>query len=455
MTQLIADALLSDPTFQNGKKDILAALEKYRQKITRVSPPQADLIVSYEEAVKALEAWRGLPLFYPYLGSGIGNGALVELADGSVKYDFISGIGTHWGHCHPQLVEACIDGAVQDICMEGNLQQNRDVLTLMELLTHHSGMDHCILTSSGAMANENALKIIFQKNAPAYRLLAFEKCFTGRTLALSQITDKPQYRIGLPHTLSVDYIPFYDWMDPKGSTERSVKVLQTYLKRYPGAYACMCFELVLGEAGAFPGKQEFFVALLKILKEHQITVFVDEVQTFGRTDHLFAFQHFGIEEYVDVVSCGKLLHTCATLFHHSMQPKPGLISQTFTTATSIIRASTVILKSLVEEGYLGLKGKNMSLRKHFVDHLQRLANTFPQKLEGPFGHGLMIACTPFKGDYAKVYALARSLYEAGLICFVAGTNPTRIRFLMPAGSVSLDDIDQAALIFETTLRAAN
>src|SRR5262249_12809926 len=153
-----------------------------------------------------------------------------------------------------------------------------------------------------------ALKMIFQKKAPAYRLFAFEKCFVGRTLCLAQITDKPDFRQGLPHMMYVDYLPFYDWLDPKGSTERAVNQLKTCLRRYPGEYACMCMELVLGEAGSYPGKQEFFIALLKILKEHGIIVFVDEVQTFGRTDHLFAFQHFGISEYVDVVTCGKLLH---------------------------------------------------------------------------------------------------------------------------------------------------
>jgi 4-aminobutyrate aminotransferase-like enzyme len=45
---------------------------------------------------------RGGKLFYDYIGSGIGNGPLVELADGSVKYDFITGIGVHYfGHSHP------------------------------------------------------------------------------------------------------------------------------------------------------------------------------------------------------------------------------------------------------------------------------------------------------------------------------------------------------------------
>ncbi len=449
---LTAEALYNDPAFQKGKREILEALDKHRKSIRAIRPPEQELKVSYEEAIQTIAILRGQNLFYPYLGSGIGNGALVELADGSVKYDFISGIGTHWGHCHPLVAEASLDASIQDISMQGNLQQNRDAYHFIQLLTRYSGMDHCILTTSGAMANENGLKLVFQKKSPAHRLLAFEKCFMGRTLALSQITDKPDFRQGLPPLMHVDYIPFYDWRDPKGSTDRAVRTLENFLQRYPGEYACMCFELILGEAGAYPGKQEFFVALLKILKEQGIAILVDEVQTFGRTDHLFAFQHFGIEEYVDVVTCGKLLQACATLFNKEMRPKPGLISQTFISSTASIHVSQALLKSLVDDGYLGIKGKNMTLRKQFVDHLQQLSNSYPDKLEGPFGHGLMIACTPFKGDKDRVVHFAKALFEAGVITFTAGSHPTRLRFLIPAGGVTPDDIDQVAEILEKTLR---
>src|SRR6266550_3010920 len=74
---------------------------------------------------------RGGALYYPYLGSGIGNGALVELADGSVKYDMISGIGVHYfGHSHPMLLDAGVDAALRDTVMQGNLQQNVESVAL-------------------------------------------------------------------------------------------------------------------------------------------------------------------------------------------------------------------------------------------------------------------------------------------------------------------------------------
>lgn len=452
MNALVADEMLNDPLVRKAKEELLAAIETHRKKITGIRPPLAHLKLSYAEAVKNLGNLRGQDPFYPYIGSGLGNGALVELADGSVKYDFISGIGCHWGHSHPKLIAASLDASLQDTCMEANLQSNRDASELMELLVKHSGMDHCFLTTSGAMANENALKMVFQKRAPSQRILAFERCFMGRTLALAQITDKPTFREGLPLNFQIDYVPFYDEKDPKGSTERALSTLKKHLTRYPDGHACMCFEMIQGEAGGYPGQRDFFLSLMRVLKENNIPIFVDEIQSFGRTDHLFAFQHFGLEEYVDVVSCGKLMQVCATLFKKSLRPKPMLIAQTFLSATSLIRVSKVIIKSILEEGYLGVEGKNMQIRKHFTGHLERLAAHYPDKFQGPFGYGLMIPCTPFKGDREKVIALAKALFEAGLITFLAGSNPTRLRFLVPPGGVTFDDLDHAASILEETLK---
>jgi len=451
MTDLVADSLLADPDFDNAAQKILNTVMKHSKKITEIRPPKEELAQTYEETIKSFSYYRGMNLFYPYLGSGIGNGALVELADGSVKYDFISGIGVHFGHSHPTLITASLNAAIEDIAMQGHLQQNRTSFELTELLLKHSGLAHGVLCSSGAMANENALKLAFQKKTPAHRVLAFERCFMGRTLTLAQITDKAAFREGLPHLIHVDYIPFYDWRDPMGSTQRALETLDKFLLRHPEKYACMCFEMIQGEAGCYPGKHEFFVEVMQKLKEHGIAIIVDEVQSFGRTDKLFAFQGFGLQEYVDIVTVGKLLHTCATLYTSEFRPKPGLIAQTYTAASASIHGGKAILSSLLNDGYLGLSGRIMQIRKHLVDHLQQIADKYPEHFEGPFGHGLMIAATPFQGDREKVIAYIRALYEAGVIVFIAGANPTRVRFLVPAGGITNEAIDHVAVILEEVL----
>ena len=326
---LEAQALLADPRIAKGKEMLLAAVRDHQQKLTGIRPPNPALKVRYEELIAAMNEYRGAKLWYPYLGSGLGNGAFVELLDGSVKYDFICGIGVHYfGHSHLAILEAQIDAALSNTVMQGHLQQNEDALQFSQLLVEASGLDHCFLTTSGAMANENALKIAFQKNFPAERILAFERCFVGRTLTVSQITDKPKFREGLPLNLPVDYIPFYDPARPEESTKDAVACLKKAIRRYPKSHAVMIFELVQGEAGCYPGTEAFFKELMTILKENGIAVFADEVQTFGRTSELFAYQYFKLQSFIDMASIGKLSQCCATLFTDEYKPRPALLSQT-------------------------------------------------------------------------------------------------------------------------------
>ena len=251
------------------------------------------------------------------------------------------------------------------------------------------------------MANENALKLMFQKNTPASRILAFEHCFAGRTLALSQMTDKAAYRSGLPKVLDVDYLPFFDYRDPKGSTARTVKILKDHIARYPKLYAAMCFELIQGEGGYYPGNTDFFRAIIDVLKENNIAVWFDEIQTFGRTSQPFAFQHFDLDPYVDVLSVGKLTQVCATLFTDAFKPKPGLISQTFTGSTSAIFAASAILNVMEQEKLFGENGKIDRLHKQFVKRMEKIAASHPDWIKGPWGAWpAMLACSIFDGSDA-------------------------------------------------------
>ena len=457
MNPLAADQLYADPRFAEAKKLILSALGDHQAKLTDVRPPDGERTADYQQTIEQFGQVRGGKLFYPYIGSGMGCGPFVELADGSVKYDMITGIGVHaLGHCHPALVQASLDAAVQDTIMQGNLQQNVCAVSLSQLLLdsatkNGAALSHCFLSTSGAMANENALKLAFQKNAPADRILAFENCFMGRTLALSHITDRPTYRAGLPQTLNVDYVPFFDCTQPAQSTERAVAVLQGHLDRYPGRHGVMCFEMIQGEGGYYPGDRDFFIALMQILADRGIAVLVDEVQTFGRSSELFAFQHYGLDDQVDIVTIGKLSQVCATFFTADYKPKPGLISQTFTGATSSIFAAEAIVRTLVGNGHFGADGRNMHINQRFAENFEGIAARHPHLLSGPYGLGGMVAFQPFDGTIEKAKPFIYALFEAGVIAFTTGAKPIRVRFLPPIGAISDEQIDAVCRIVETTL----
>lgn len=451
-SSLIASRFKNDPRIQEAKKLLEETVQSYQREISSIRPPQSELAQSYAETLEAFHAIRGGNLYFPYLGSGLGHGPFVELLDGSIKYDMINGIGPHfWGHSYSPLIKTAINAAISDTIMQGHLQQNYDAFLISELLVKASGLDHCFLSSSGAMANENALKIIFQNKFPANRLLAFEKCFMGRTLALSQITDKPAFREGLPNLLHVDYVPFYRSEDPEGSTQHAIKVLHHHLSRYPRQHAAMCFELIQGEGGFNAGTTEFFTALMRILKEHEVRIFIDEIQTFGRTPQLFAYQYFKLEEYVDVVSIGKLSQVCATIFRSHLKPKAGLLSQTFTSSTVALQTSYWIIEHLLSDHFYGPDGKITRLHDRFEEHFIRLEKKWPDRIQGPYGIGAMVIFTPFDGDPHRVAQFVQNLFHAGVISFVAGSHPTRVRFLIPAGVMTLEDVDAVMQIVENVL----
>ena len=457
MAKTVAQSFFEDPRIAEAKKLIKDALTEHQKKITGMKPADPALKESYDALLKKFGELRGGALFYPYLGSGIGKGALVELADGSVKYDFITGIGVHYmGHSHPDIVLAQVEGALSNTVMNGHLQQNVDTEKLIELMSREACkygalVKNVFLSTSGAMANENAFKIIFQKRAPATRFFAFEKCFAGRTLGMAWVTDKGAYRAGLPKTIDVDYLPFYCPGDHKGSIEATVKIMKKYITRFPGQHAGIILELIQGENGSWVGNEEYFKEIIKVCQENNISVLVDEVQTFGRTDELFAFQHFKLDTLVDVVTIGKNSQVCATLFKDDHKPKPGLISQTFTGASSQIAASYAVISEILKGGYLGHEGKIEKLHLHFKGHLEKLAQKYPDKISGPFGIGAMVAMTVFGGDEAKSKAFTMKLFENGALSFMAGTAPTRVRFLMPILSVTTHDIDQVCSLIEKTI----
>ncbi len=451
-TRLAADALHTDPRVRKAKQLLQEAVNEHKSRLTGVRPADPNLAADYSAMLADFGQLRSGKLWYPYVGSGIGNGCLVELADGSVKYDMIGGIGVHYfGHNHPDIISSSIDGALDDTILQGHLMQNRESYQLCKKLTSLSGLDHCFLTTSGVMANENALKMAFQKRNPAHRVLAFNRNFSGRTITLAQVTDKPTYRAGLPAALHVDYLPFYDPARPNESTAETVRVLKEIFKRYPGQHAAIIMELVQGEGGFYPGSPEFFKTVCKMVKEQGIYVIMDEVQTFGRTPRLFAFQHFGLEQYADLVTIGKLSQTCATLFKTELKPQAGLLSQTFTSTTVAIRGALTIIDQLVEGNYFGERGRLNQIQARFARRLQEAHDRHPDLISGPYGIGAMVAFTPYGGDNAKVSDYTHRLFQAGVIGFTTGTEPTRVRFLVPALVITDDDIDAVCRIVEETL----
>jgi len=407
----------------------------------------------YARSLGELGSRRGRGLYFPALLGVGGGGARVRLADGTVKLDFIGGIGVYgFGHADPDLLETAVVAAAADSVFQGHLAPGPESLRLSRALLRHTGrrIRHAWLSVTGADANENALKMIFQKHHPADRIVAFEGAFAGRTLAMAEITDNPAYREGLPSRPATLYVPFYDPDDPD-SARRSIECLEAHLARHRGRVAGMLFELVQGEAGVRPAPSEFFRALMERCRKEKIAVWVDEVQTFARTSQLFAYRALGLEDLVDVVTAGKTLQGSAVLFRKAYNPRPGLVAGTYAGSTVGMAVGTRIIERLETEGYLGANGRIALLGRRFERRLEALRRRAPRAVGAHSGVGAMQAFVPFDGSAELTGAVLRAAFEEGLMVFGAGANPMKVRFLLPVNTTD-EELDTGLTMLEKALR---
>lgn len=474
------EAYLSSSNTRSGIEQIVSEMQSHSAQITEVRGPRSpEARQTFEDFMELAADVRGRPLLYPHVGSGLGNGPFIELMDGSVKMDMITGIGVHFfGHSDPGIARAAIEGAASDVVMQGHLMMNREAFDFAKILVDEaqkggSKLAHAFLCGSGAMANENALKVCYQKHAPASRVIAFAHCFMGRSVTMAQIGDAAGGRQGIPLSTLVDYMPFYDHVaarrmsagDVSGPTryiDMCVWHLEQYIARYPKQHACFIFELVQGEGGFNTALPEFHKAMMEVCRANGIAVWADEVQTFGRTEKMFCFGALGLGEYVDVACVGKMSQVCAAMYTEQYNPQPGLLSGTFLGSSAGLKAGIEILSRLRDGDFYnkadGTKGRIAQHHQAFRDHVAALAKKHPDW----FGHnhrvhdiaggfGGMMKFTPFKGEKDPIMKLCRACFDEGLVLFYCGHDPYHVRMLPPLGAMQPEHWDTVFEILERAM----
>ena len=447
----VAITLFKGTSFLRAKRDTLLALKKAKSTITSVKKSSSSLLST---TAKELGDLRGRPLFYPALLSGIGNGSLAELIDGSVKYDFITGIGTHFfGHSDLDLIGVALEAASQNVVMQGNLQSGSELKDFLSTLLKMAGpsLKHGWLSTSGTDANETALKIIRHKKTPAYKVIAFKNCFHGRTLIMADLTDQDAYRKGLHRYHDAYYIPFFDPEDPK-SIERSEMALKDILSKYKSEIGGFVCELIQGEGGFNAAPAEFFKRLMMICKEANIAVWVDEIQTAGRTGELFAFQKLGLQEIVDIVTVGKMFQNCATLYTEAYNPEAGLLAGTFAGSTVSLAVGKRILERLKEEKFFGKNGKIAQIEKWVLSGLKNLQKEVGENIISKIGVlGTMVSFQFRKGELEETKKFILTLFEEGVMTFYCGRGPYKVRFLLPGGCLTQKEFEKALTLIKKTI----
>ncbi len=213
--------------------------------------------------------------------------------ENGIEYlDLYSGHGViSIGHTQADYV-AKLKNQLDNIGFYSNAIQNPLQVELAQKLGKLSGYDDytLFLCSSGAEANENALKLASFHTGKS-RVIAFDNSFHGRTSAAVAATDNKKIVAPINAQQIVTFLPL-----------NHIDLVEAELKKED--VCCVIIEGIQGVGGLDEGTTAFFQALEKICAQYNVVLILDEVQSgYGRTGKFFAHQHHAIK--ADIICLAK------------------------------------------------------------------------------------------------------------------------------------------------------
>ncbi len=223
------------------------------------------------------------------------------------------------GHCHPHYVES-LSQQLNKIGFYSNSVQSPLQQELAKRLGKACGYDdyQLFLISSGAEANENALKLASFHNGRT-RVLSAQKAFHGRTSLAVEATDNPKIIAPINANSHVTYLPLND-----------IDAWRAEIAK--GDVCAVILEAIQGVGGIRLVDADFAQAIRTLCDETNTVLIFDEIQCgYGRSGKFFAHQHLGVQP--DIITCAKGicngLPMGACLFSPKFVPVYGQLGTTF------------------------------------------------------------------------------------------------------------------------------
>jgi acetylornithine/N-succinyldiaminopimelate aminotransferase len=367
-----------------------------------------------------------------------GAGSCLWDAEGRRYLDFVQGWAVNaLGHSAQEVATALADQAAR-LCTASPALHNAAELALAERLCDLSGMAQAHFASSGAEANEAALKLVRKwgerERGGAYEVVTTHDSFHGRTLGMMSASGKPGWdRMFLPQLPGFVKVPYGDPEAVRAAIgPKTVAVL---------------VEPIQGEGGVVVPPKGYLQALRSLCDEHRLLLVLDEIQTgIGRTGTLFAWQAEGVSP--DVMTLGKGLGSGVPISALLAAPKacafePGDQGGTYNGNALVSAAALAVLEVVTGPGFLEHVRK---VGEYLEQRLVALARSHGSSVRG---RGLLWALVLPR---ASAEAVARKCLERGL--FVNVPRPNVVRF-MPSLRVTSQEIDEmVAILSQAVARAA-
>lgn len=350
--------------------------------------------------------------------------------DKGIEYlDLYSGHGViSIGHSHPEY-NAKLKAQLDRLSFYSNAIQNPLQVELADKLGKLSNCEEysLFLCSSGAEANENALKMAsFHTNKS--RVLSFKNAFHGRTSAAVATTDNPKIVAPINAQQVVTFLPLND-----------INLVEAELKK--GDVACVIIEPIQGVGGLDMGTTAFFQGLEKICNQYEVVLILDEVQSgYGRSGKFFAHQHHGIKP--DIICMAKGMGNGFPIGGILTSPKfkasHGLLGTTFGGSHLACAAGIAVLDAIEKEK---LMDNVLIIEKYFFEQIKQIPEIIKVK-----GRGLMLGV---EFDF-EVGPLRKKMIIEKHIFTGSSSNKNLLRILPPL-TVKKEDVDTFIVALQESL----
>lgn len=352
-----------------------------------------------------------------------GAGARLFDATGRSYLDWVQGWAVNsLGHAPAELVTALTQQAAR-LINPGPAFYNQPALDLAAWLVAHSCFDQVFFTSSGAEANEGAIKLARKwgqlHKGGAHEIISFHSSFHGRTLATMAATGKAGW-----DALFAPAMP--------GFAKAHYNDLESVRALIGPQTVAVMLEPIQGEAGVIPAAPGFLAALRALCDAQGLLLIVDEVQTgCGRTGSLFAHEAAGIQP--DIMTLGKgigggvplaALLARETVACFAFGDQGG----TYCGNPLMCAAGLAVMQTIGTPGFLAQVN---TLGERLLTGLRALSDQFG--LGTVRGQGLLLALDLGRDQAAEVVRLARA---QGFL--LNAPRPHLLRFMPPLNSTAAE-----------------
>ncbi len=341
------------------------------------------------------------------------------------------------GHS-PAVITQALLAQSQQLVNPSPAYYNRPMLELAERLVSLSCFDRVFLASSGAEANEGAVKLARRWGSRhrngAHEIVGFDQAFHGRTLAMMSASGKPGWNALFPPM-------------PSGFAKARLNDIRSVERAITPRTAAVMIEFVQGEAGVVLADAGFVRELRALTAEQGVLLIADEVQTgIGRCGHAFAYEHFGIEP--DVMTLAKGLGGGVPLAAVLCKERfncfePGDQGGTFCGNPLMAAVGLAVVGEVCQPAFLATVRQRAA---QLSEGLQAIARDC--QLVGERGLGLLRALELPTAQATQVVAAALALEPVGLL--LNAPRPHLLR-LMPALNISSAELDEGLALLRRAL----